>query len=63
MKKEFSIIRDNETYHLTIIGFHDKKNSYGEVYVSDSSHTTYVFRGTERQVVLKEAKKRIVDNK
>ncbi|MGD6968556.1 hypothetical protein ACQCVP_19230 [Rossellomorea vietnamensis] len=59
MKKEFFMIRGNETYRFTIIGFHDKKNSYGEVYVRDSSHTTYVFRGTERQAVIKEAKKNI----
>ncbi|TYS17729.1 hypothetical protein FZC78_07670 [Rossellomorea vietnamensis] len=61
MKKEFSIIRDNETYRFTIIGFPDKKNSYGEIYMTDSSHTTYVFRGFERQAVLKAAKKRIED--
>ncbi|MGD7024740.1 hypothetical protein ACQCVK_19330 [Rossellomorea vietnamensis] len=59
MKKEFTMIRGYEAYRFTIIGFSEKK-SYGEVYVSDSSHSTYVFRGTERQAVIKEAKKRMM---
>ncbi|MGD6968544.1 hypothetical protein ACQCVP_19170 [Rossellomorea vietnamensis] len=55
MKKEFSLTRDNITYHFTILGFQKKQNSYG--YVSDSSQTVYVFRGTERKAVIQEAKK------
>ncbi|TYS17716.1 hypothetical protein FZC78_07595 [Rossellomorea vietnamensis] len=61
MKQEFSMTKDNVTYRFTFIGFPDKKNSYGEIYVTDSSHTTYVLRGFDRQAVLKEAKKRIAD--
>lgn len=60
MKKEFSLTRDNVTYHFTILGFQKKQNSYGEIYISDSSQTAYVFRGTERKAVIKEAKKIIL---
>ncbi|MGD6969230.1 hypothetical protein ACQCVP_22670 [Rossellomorea vietnamensis] len=60
VKKESSLTRDNVTYHFTILGFHKKQNSYGEIYISDSRQTAYVFRGTERKAVIKEAKKTIL---
>ncbi|MGD6968552.1 hypothetical protein ACQCVP_19210 [Rossellomorea vietnamensis] len=60
---ETGIFYDERQCNLSLYFYRipDKKNSYGEIYLTDSSHITYVFRGFERQAVLKEAKKRIED--
>ncbi|WP_064094115.1 hypothetical protein [Rossellomorea aquimaris] len=55
IKKEFWLIKDKEAHLITILGFNGK-DGYGEIHLRDKRSTTYVFRGYDRQKVMKKAK-------
>ncbi|WP_113928071.1 hypothetical protein [Bacillus sp. P14.5] len=56
MKKELWYIQDKKVFIYTLIGFQEP-GGYGEVHIRSKTKTIHIFRGYDRSIVLKEARR------
>jgi hypothetical protein len=58
MGKTLKLIENDKKIKFILVGFNDQEG-YGEVFVTKDNITTFIFRGTGKKNVMKEAKYKI----